>query len=133
MLFYVPVEAWCISRYGTTPGKALLRIQVCTLEGGLPTFRQALVRSFLVYVKGMGLGIYVVPLFTMSYSRVVLMQSGKTSWDRACGTRVEHGEPEMWRFLVVIAIMMGITFFLTVGLLLMSHEMMDALRSSLPK
>ena len=132
-LLFVPLEAWCLSRYGTTPGKALLQIQVRNHEGGLPSFQQALTRSLLVYLKGLGLALWIVPLFTMSYSRMVLIQTGATSWDRECQTRVEHGEPEMWRFVIVAGVMLAMGFFVVLALLLTSHQFMEALRSSLPK
>src|SRR4029079_10665387 len=57
LLLYVPMEAWLLSRFGSTPGRALLRVQVRRLDGSLPVFSQALRRSFQVYLKGLGLGL----------------------------------------------------------------------------
>jgi len=102
-------------------------------QGGLPTFQQALTRSLLVYMKGLGFAFWVVPLFTMSYSRMVLIQTGATSWDRGCQTRVEHGEPEVWRFVLVAGVALAMAFFLVLALILTSHQFMEALRSNLPK
>jgi len=130
-LLWVPVEAWMLSRKGTTPGKALLRIQITQLDGKLPTFQQALSRSFNVYVKGVALWLPLLPLFTMSWWRLRLMQKGTTSWDEMNETRVEHGEPELWRYVTLggFILMAG----LGVGIAMaMSNEITEAL-GSLPK
>lgn len=133
-LLFAPLEAWCLSRYGTTPGKALLRIQVRRREGGLPSFRQAMQRALLVYVKGIALGLSPPVLFTMSFARIKLLQLGMTTWDRDCSTRVEHGEPEVWRYLVLTGLIVMLAMVMMVAFtLLMRPHLMDALRSNLPK
>lgn len=103
-VLFIPLEALWLSRRGTTPGKALLRIQVRRLDGSLPAYSQALLRSALVFVKGVALCLPVIPLFVMSWCRIRLIQLGATSWDEQTGLRVEHGEPETWRYLVVFVI-----------------------------
>jgi uncharacterized RDD family membrane protein YckC len=108
LLLYVPVEAWMLSRFGSTPGRALLCVQVRRLDGGLPTFTQALRRSFQVYVRGLALGLPLVYLVAMMWSRVTLLQRGATPWDETNETRVEHGEPEIWRYLVLAGILLGV-------------------------
>ncbi|HEY2573419.1 MAG TPA: RDD family protein [Verrucomicrobiaceae bacterium] len=101
---FIPLEALWLSRRGTTPGKALLRIQVRRLDGALPDYAQALQRSALVFIKGMAFCLPIVPLFVMSWCRIRLLQLGMTSWDEHTGLRVEHGEPEPWRYLIVAII-----------------------------
>ena len=60
MLFLmVPVEAWMLSRWGTTPGKWSLGIRVDSENGGRLTFRQALRRECDVLRYGYGFGIPV--------------------------------------------------------------------------
>jgi hypothetical protein len=125
LLLYVPVEAWLLSRFGSTPGRALMRIQVRRLDGGLPHFSQALRRSFQVYLRGMALGIPLAGQIAMLWSRQVLLQRGVTPWDEANETKVEHGEPESWRFLVLSGIVVGVmvTTFLTA--LKLAEQMSD--------
>jgi hypothetical protein len=127
-LIYVPLEAWLLSSFGSTPGRALLRVQVRRLDGGLPAFSQALRRSFHVYWKGLALGLPFISLVAMLWARQTLLQRGITPWDEANETRVEHGEPEPWRYLVLAGIILGIaiTAMLVVGRL--AEEM-----SRLPK
>lgn len=131
---FIPVEAWCLSQYGTTPGKSLLRIQVSQQGGGFPTFQQALKRALLVYVKGIALGITLPALFTMSLARIRLVQTSTTSWDRDCQTRVEHGEPELWRFLLLSGMVFAMMVAMAVAYFLLHHqELMEAVGSRLPK
>jgi uncharacterized RDD family membrane protein YckC len=132
LLLFAPLEAWFLSQRGTTPGKALLRIQVRNKDGGLPTYQQALIRSVQVWMKGMGFCIIpLVALITMAWWRIRLLQKGTTSWDERCHTRVEHGSPELWRFLV-LAGLVSLVLVLGVITVLMSKEIQEAMRN-LPK
>lgn len=108
LLAYIPVEAWLLSRNGTTQGKALMCVQVRRTDGALATYKQALMRSLLVYIKGVALWLPIVSLFMMSYWRIRLLQRGFTSWDEATALSVEHGEPETWRFLLVALFFAGL-------------------------
>ena len=54
MALFVPVEAWMISRFGTTPGKFALGIRLESIQGGNLTWGESLERSWNVYVRGMG-------------------------------------------------------------------------------
>ena len=116
-VLFIPLEALWLSRRGTTPGKALLRIQVRRMDGSLPDYSQALLRSALVFVKGVALCLPVIPLFVMSWCRIRLVQLGTTSWDEQTGLRVEHGEPEPWRYLIVAIIAAFIALVFASGLL----------------
>lgn len=129
-ILFAPVEALCLARSGTTPGKTFLRIQVRRMDGSLPHFNQALVRSLLVLVKGLAFCVPILALFTMSWCRLRLLQTGRTSWDEQSGLRVEHGAPEMWRHLVLMAIIGLIMLFLAVTFQ-QTLEMMHA--GGLPK
>lgn len=116
ILCFVPIEALLLSRYGTTPGRALLRLQVRLREtGSLPSFRQALGRSFYVFVLGVALWLPLVSLLAMTWWRIHLLRKGSTPWDDRWGTRVEHGEPEIWRYITL-----GFILFLIVIMAIMS-------------
>ena len=106
-LIFAPLEAWWLSRHGTTPSKSLLRIEVRRLDGNLPTFQQAIMRSLLVYVRGVALWIMPLPLtlFTMSWARLRLLQQGITTWDRDTGLRTEHGETDSGRYFSVFVLL----------------------------
>jgi RDD family len=105
MVLWIPIEAWALSRYGTTPGKAFLRVRV---EGEL-TFGRALRRAFGVWVKGMGLGLPLIAQLTQFFAYRRLMRSQTTLWDQ--GLEVIHGAIGAVRALLFI-----ITFLAIEGL-----------------
>ncbi len=123
LLFYIPLESWLLSTFGTTPGRALLRIQVRRLDGSLPSFRQAMARSFQVFLKGLALGLPVVYFLAMAWWRIRLLQKGVTTWDEACETRVEHGEPEVWRYLTLAGIILGVGVVAMLALAMFAEQM----------
>ena len=92
---WIPVEALFLSRFGTTPGKALLRVRIQTEAGGRPDFRTALDRSFQAWLLGMGAG--VVTLFTLILSYRRLRREGRAPWDQASGLVVRHEPVGPWR------------------------------------
>lgn len=130
-LLYVPLEAWLLSWRGTTPGRALMRIQVVRDDGSLLTFEQALWRSFQVFIKGVALLLPIAHLFAMAWWRVRLMQKGTTPWDESSKSVVVHGELEKWRYgvLAVIVAIMALGMVLSMAL---SKELMEQMQH-LPK
>ncbi len=119
MMAFTLIEAFSLSRSGTTLGKALLRIQVRRKDGKLPTLRHALQRSaivsaytFIFLMLPMPLGILPIILLAWWFC-TRLTRTRTTPWDEASDCRVEHGEPEAWRYLVlggiVLMVMAGIT------------------------
>lgn len=60
MALFIPVEAFLISKFGTTPGKFAMGIRLESIQGGNLTYREALRRSCNVYVQGVGCCIPVV-------------------------------------------------------------------------
>lgn len=134
-LFFALIEAWWLSRGGTTPGKALMRVRVRRMDGKLPTYRQALTRSLLVFFKGAALWLFPLNLFTMSWSRLRLLQNGTTSWDRDTELRVEHGDPEISTYvslfvvLVLISLAIGFIFSSSPAFMAGLTEALQSLRS----
>ncbi|TLD71637.1 RDD family protein [Phragmitibacter flavus] len=128
ILCYVPVEAWCLARFGKTPGRALLRLEVVSVTGGRLTFQQALVRSVQVYVKGVGLWLPLVSLLVMSWSRVQLLRRGQTSWDVDCGTAVTSEPPQRWRLVLLGAMVLGLAVLTAMGFIL-RPELVEAMKA----
>lgn len=108
----VPAEAMVLSGFGTTPGKALLRIRVTNADGSRLDFGTAFNRSFQVWMRGLALGIPVVMLFTMAFGYNRLTSTGSTHWDQALGLSVTHSKVSvlgwivlaMFFFLVLLAV-----------------------------
>ena len=64
----------------------------------------------------------------MIWARLRLLQRGATPWDEANETRVEHGEPEPWRYMVLAAVIVSVAVVDMIALGQMAEEM-----SRLPK
>jgi hypothetical protein len=86
----VPVEAMVLSSFGTTPGKALLKIRLANADGSRLDFGTAFTRSFQVWMRGLAFGIPLVMLFSMAVAHSRLADQGSTSWDEALGLSVTH-------------------------------------------
>jgi hypothetical protein len=87
---YIFVEPLMLSSWGTTPGKALFKIRLRKQDGAIPSYSEALKRSFEVWIKGLGLGIPIVALVTMGISYNELVKEKITAWDRDGGYCLSH-------------------------------------------
>ena len=87
---YVFVEAAMLAAWGSTPGRAFLKVRLRNRDGSRLSYTAALNRSWEVWIRGMGLGIPYVTLFAqlMAFSR--LRKGGVTSWDEAGEYTVSH-------------------------------------------
>jgi len=109
-LFWVPIEAFFISRSGATPGKALFGIRVLSQSGQVLSYPDALQRTFLVWIKGDGLGIPIVAVVTRIFAYKRLQRTGTTLWDMSVGTVVTHSE-----FGLVRTILCALAISLAIG------------------
>lgn len=110
LFVWIFVEAIMLSVWGTTPGKALMRIAV-TRDGVRPlAFGDALARSFRVWFFGLGMGIPIVSVFTLIAAYKKLISRGKASWDTKLDLQVNHGKVSglRWTALVVIILIVSI-------------------------
>lgn len=58
----IPIEAFLLHRFGTTPGKFTMGIRLESINGGYLRFDQALTRSWQVYKEGVGFRIPLISL-----------------------------------------------------------------------
>jgi len=117
-VFWIPLEAFFLSRTGSTPGKRLFGIQVLSQSGDRLLYSNALQRTFLVWIKGEGLGIPIATVVTRIFAYKRLQRTGTTLWDSAMGTVVRHSDFTMFRTVVcaiVVATMVFVTLFLSLG------------------
>lgn len=108
VVLFLLIEAFCISRFGTTPGKALYGISLRTAEGRRLPFRLAFWRAFAVLVRGQGLWIPFVNLVTIVVAYVTLKRDGQTTWDRDGEIVVRHRPFSVLRIVLLIVIWFGI-------------------------
>lgn len=118
-LIWLPVDALLVSWFGTTPAKWLFGIRVSHPGGDLLTFSEALNRSFLVFVQGMGFGIPFVALFTQLFAYRRLTKTGTTLWDTSVNSVVLHKKWGVFRALActaaVFAVLILISLFNAAG------------------
>ncbi len=103
---FIALEAGLIYFLGTTPGKALLGIQVRPVGGNPMTPGRSFARSCWVFLSGMGMMISILPLFMMGYSWWVLRSRGITLWDARCGTLPLQFKPTslLRQFMAIVVI-----------------------------
>jgi hypothetical protein len=100
---WVPVEAYWIARYGTTPGKWLAGIRIVRPDGGNPDLAVSLRRALRVYFLGVGMGWGIVSIICQGISFVTVRGTGVAVWDRE-GTHVLEGRSwSPMRGMVVVA------------------------------
>jgi len=93
------LEAVLIHLVGATPGKWLFRIQVVTGERRRLPLPRSLVRSFFVYLLGVGLYLMPLILIALAFSFFRIMATGRALWDQTLDLRVE-GQPLSVRRIV---------------------------------
>ena len=102
------VETLFLTLTGTTPGKWLFTIQVLTADWEKLSPLQALIRTILVYVQGLGFGIPLISLITAFFACHWLMISGTTRWDIAASAYVYHREWSVTRKVVVVIVTISV-------------------------
>ncbi|MDA9114806.1 RDD family protein [Burkholderiaceae bacterium] len=107
-LVWAPAESVLLSLYGTTPGKWLFGMRVVHPNGGMLSYPDALKRSFLVFLQGLGLGIPVVVWFTQLFAYRRLTKTGTTLWDRSTNAVVLHKKWGILRALVCTVAVLGL-------------------------
>lgn len=102
-LIWLPAETLLLSLFGTTPAKWLFGIRIEHPGGNLLSLAEALNRSFLVFVQGVGFGILFVALFTQLFAYRRLTKTGTTLWDTSTNAVVLHKKWGVFRALVCTA------------------------------
>ena len=93
LLALLPIA--CLIAFAQTPGKWLFGIRVRNADGSRMRLWTSLKREAWVVVRGIGLGLPLVTLFTQISSFTDLKEEGITAWDRKLGCQVQHA-PATW-------------------------------------
>lgn len=106
------IEAYCIDRWGTTPGKALVGIHITDAEGNALDFGASLRRSLGVFVLAMGCYIGPLSLFTLPFAYYLLKKNRRSFWDMSTGSFVHHAPFQAKHVFIPLAIMFGFMIIL---------------------
>lgn len=109
---WVPIEAFLLSAWGTTPGKFFLKTKLKAGKKAKLDYMNALRRSFSVWFKGLGMGIIGLNFFCMlmAYNRLKMFHIA--SWDRDDHIAVTHYPIGRWRiYLAVFVATAGILYY----------------------
>lgn len=82
------IEAACLTRLATTPGKWLLGMEVRNMDGSRLGWRQALLRTLRVLTMGIGLRLPILVLVCQGVSAWLTKRFGAALWDLAPGHKV---------------------------------------------
>lgn len=115
LLAYNFVEPMMLASLGTTPFKWLLCIRVRNHDDTKLSYLRGLHRTFSVWLRGQGLGVPLIALFTCISSYKRLTTDGITSWDSDGGFTVSHQTVSWWRWLVFIGFISGFIALLVLG------------------
>nr|SPS06268.1 membrane protein of unknown function [Candidatus Nitrotoga fabula] len=113
ILVWVPAESVFLSLFGTTPAKWLFGIKVVHPGGELLSIPEALNRSFLVFLQGVGLGIPFVALFTQLFAYRRLTKTGTTLWDTSANAVILHKKWGVLRALVCTAAVISVPILMS--------------------
>jgi len=96
---FVLIDAFFLSKIGTTPGKWLLKTRVTHADGSYLSFMEALWRDLKMLWRGQALGIPLISLFASFNAYRSLKANGITSWDSEGHFQVTHqyiGAKRLW-------------------------------------
>lgn len=111
VFLWVFVEAALLTMFGTTPGKALLKVRFILTSGTSLSFSQALSRSLKVWWRGLAIGFPIVFLFTANHAYKKLKANQPMSWDAETGIIVMHetiGPARIAALVVIMTLYMGL-------------------------
>jgi uncharacterized RDD family membrane protein YckC len=103
----VILDALIYSVCGNTPGKWVAGIRVLDESGNKVAFERYLKRNVQVYIRGIGLGIAIVSLFTLYSAYQQLVAQETLSWDEKFETRVFQLRTGWWRSYLAACLYIG--------------------------
>ncbi|WP_372997390.1 DnaJ domain-containing protein [Lutispora sp.] len=111
---WIFVESFITSITATTPGKWIFNLYILDKYGNKLDYKTSLKRNFLVFFRGLGLGIPLISLFTLTNAYNRVNTSVFASWDIDCGTvsvsKKGSAPKTVLSALMIIALVAGIAY-----------------------
>lgn len=111
LLPWVIFEAWCLQKFGTTPGKWLLGLRVSQENHSLLTFNQSISRSLRVMSTGVGLCWGLLAILCQVLSLFLTLKMGRPLWDHLGKHQVTSKPMKAYRIALLV-----MTFLLSIQL-----------------
>ncbi|HWE47968.1 MAG TPA: RDD family protein [Caulobacteraceae bacterium] len=102
------LEAFCLSAFGATPGKALMGVRVREADRSKLTFLRAFRRWFSVLMTGRGLDFPVISFILNFVAYRRFLRDGVTVWDDEMDVYVERHQVSDWRWLILLALVAAV-------------------------
>jgi hypothetical protein len=109
--FWIPLESLCLWAFRKTPGKWLLSIDVKQIGFRRPELWSSCKRSFLVWFRGIGMGITVLNILCLLIAYYRLRAFAMTSWDKEESFQITHRKVGRFRCALAILIALAGHFF----------------------
>jgi hypothetical protein len=115
---YAIFEGFCLNVFGSSLGKRLYGIRLIRTSDDGFTLPVSFKRSFAVWVRGLGFGIPIAAVFTLTTAYRTLMREKQTSWDHdfQCITSHRKLSPLRWLLIVAVWLLLLSTYVFLVAL-----------------
>ncbi len=113
LLLFMALAVWFVAEslliglFGTTPGKWLLGLRVRDARGEAPGIPRAFKRSFWVYARGLGFGLFFVTPFAILIAGAQTLNKGAAPWDSGLVVD-EQGASVQWQVIAFLLVMLWI-------------------------
>jgi len=111
IIFFILIETAVLTTFQTTAGKKFLNISIEKKDGSEIKFKDALKRTVLLWVRGLGLGIPIVSFITQLVAYGNLSTDNQTSWDRDSNFEVINHSVPKWRIAIAFVIFIATIAF----------------------
>lgn len=106
--FILILEAIVLAIFGTTLGKFLLNIKLIDPNGQRISFPAAILRTFMLWIKGLAFGLPFISMLTAGYAAGVIRKNGTASWDDSNGITVAYDDLSGIKTVFAILLILGI-------------------------
>lgn len=113
------VEAWLIHRFGKTPGKWLMGLNVSNEDGSPLALKESVWRGLRVMISGIGFGWGLLAILCQTMSWFTTRRLGKPIWDYLGNHKVEAGPIKPLRTAALVIVF--ILFYLLKWAILWPH------------
>lgn len=103
------LEGILLAKFGTTPGKALLQLQLRRPDGAKLELGVSILRGIFVWILGMGMGVWILPMVGNVLGFIRMHSRGITVWDEQLKVEVHQRPLDQMRKPLVLVMLVTVT------------------------